>query len=311
MSSLKKVTEKSLKFARVAGSVIGFIIMVLFEFSKVMFKMATSTNGAHGASPPASAPTSPKAPETKTEPIPTASAYAGIVSPEDKSALNLEPMHSCDQFSGSSSFRSFQKDGQTVDMRLHLGDSARIESVLKVPCERLHWMRSKTDVSKRLALATFTPLIATQLGLPFNFDGAQKFISSSASLKAIAATEQKHVSASPLDHVSSIPHTRLNESAGSESEGVSVEVIGTVVSAGQSKVSPKGKLPYTTFTVILLTSAGEVSMSGVELKEKFEDNSYGIGDYISVKKTRVEYKVDEKNRTKNSYAVTMLKRASN
>ena len=308
MSHLKMVIRQSIKIARAAGTVIGFVLLVLFEFLKMIWKMATSTSSAPEVEPAIFSQVKAPDPKSVPTPMPNPVSKEGIVNPEDK-RLPVLDLAELNRFSGSSSFRSFVKGGQTVDMRLHLGDTPRIESVLKVPRERLHWMRSKTDVSNRVQLPLFTPEIAKRVGLAFSFDGAQSFLAS-ASLKAIVVVEQKPGSTRPLDHVSSIPNTRLEQSADDQDASASVEVTGTVVSAGQSTVSPKGKKTYTTFTVVISNSSGEVSMSGVELKEKFEDNVFGIGDYVSIKKVRVEFSVDQKKRTKNSYLVTMLKRAS-
>ncbi|UUZ66277.1 hypothetical protein LP417_35260 (plasmid) [Polaromonas sp. P1-6] len=268
---------QSLVFARILGSVTGFLVMILVEFAKILFKTATATSNPVAMAPEVNATVS------NTKQVSPTTARPEQINAEDRHLLDALPSPATGQFGGASSFRSFVKGGQTVDMRLYMGDQPRIESVVKVPCERLHWMRAKTAF-ERVKLEVFTPHIATKAGLPFSFDGAQKFILASTNLKNVAAADPPQVRASPLDSVSSIAHTRFDTDADPAQAGVAVEVTGIVVSAGDATIRPQGKQPYTTFTVVLVTNTGEVSMSGIDLKEKFENRVYGIGDLVEVKK---------------------------
>ena len=288
------VIRRTLIAARLAGTVFGFTIVVFREFVKYLLKSASTTSIDN--SPPMGGLTSPG--NTRATDINTCQAVtpsSGI-------------LHEVSE--GSSAFCSFIKGGCTVDMRLYLGATSRIESVMKVPRERLHWMRAR-NAFERVKLDVYTADIAAAAGLPFTFQGAQKFILNATGAKVLNVPEQPRRITSPLDSVSSIPHTRFESIDGSNA---TIEITGTVVSVGSAVVRPAKGNAYTTFTVVVMTSTGDVSLSGIDLKEKFELRQYGVGDLVAIKKARAEFSIEDrgvqKKRSKNSYEVTVLQKAA-
>jgi hypothetical protein len=298
MSIGLNVIRQSLVAARLGGTVFGFTIVVLREFGKFLLESARS-------------PSLNSSPISENAPLPGTAVPAGVAmaqAAKPNAGILVQADLALEAAVGSSAFCSFIKGGCTVDMRLYVGANPRIESVMKVPCERLHWMRAK-NAFERVKLDAYTAQIAAAAGLPYTFQGAQKFILKSPAATVSSVPAQANRITNPFDSVASTPATRFESD-----DADTIEITGTVVSAGNAVVRPARGNSYTTFTVVVMTSTGDVSLSGIDLKDKFELRKYGIGDLVCIKKARAEFSVEdkgvEKKRSKNTYQVTVLQKAT-
>ena len=290
MFDLKKFRKASLEAARLTGVVIGLIFLCIWQFVVVVFKIATNKTSA-----PQDLPEKAPAQIPATTPV-----------KEEKVAQTV-CVDLVTTYEASAAFCAFSVGESIFNLRLFLGDSPRVDRVVKSPMERESWMRAKKAYSRR-ALPAFTPDLAKSLGYEFSLAGAKQY---TLSTKVAPATlRQAVVDAPPVVRV---PFAKL-DSGDDSAKAETSNVEGHVMSAGSATVQPDGKKPYTTFTVVLMDGKEEVSLSGEELKQKFESGVFGIGDKVRIKKTREKFEVkkDGKNlsRTKNVYEIVVLERAA-
>lgn len=85
------------------------------------------------------------------------------------------------------------------------------------------------------------------------------------------------------------------------------QATGRVISIGKRRVTPEGRAPYESFSVVLSTKDGEAVFSGVDLQEKFVKGDFDEGDVVSIAKNTVNYTVEingkEVKRRKNEFKV--------
>lgn len=83
---------------------------------------------------------------------------------------------------------------------------------------------------------------------------------------------------------------------------------GLVVSAGNRRVEPEGRAPYTVFSVLINDAQqGEVSFNGADLQERFSKGAFHVGDTVTISKRveafSVEVQGEMKPRKKNVFDV--------
>lgn len=186
-----------------------------------------------------------------------------------------------------------------VDFRLY---KDRITRVMKKPCDGRY---------QRVFLADYTPDVASKAYLTFTVLDAIKFTKNEFGAPSTpeAAVEEPTVKCTdaPKKAVWSVPKERCE----SNEPGLSKVSKGNVVFAGKSTVTPKGKSPYTTFTVILKTATGaEIENSGVELENLFLAGRFSVGDDVVLEKKVETFDQEiggvKKKGTRNSYKVNVL-----
>jgi hypothetical protein len=178
----------------------------------------------------------------------------------------------------------------------------RIERVLKVPTKPLPWQRSEASFT-RVTLKALRPEQMRKAGLEFTLDCAiahtrAEFLAGKverACAKGVAVREEataasQSLFAQPQPAVASAISAPVEAQTPNEIVKSSRGLIDFV---GENTVHPKGRTPYTTYTVTVREDGGQkVSFSGVDLREKAAAMSLSIGDKVLITQRREEFVID-------------------
>ena len=308
MSTVEAVYRMAVLVLKYGWLTVKFFFMLVYALVKLLRDPKAFDNAETEKSTAAAVPPTQSAVPLETLKVLTGSESRRLTGDNNRDG-QAEPASAIQEV-----FNGDRNDPATVSMhmRLFLGATPRIERTLKVPRSRLHWQRA-TMAFERVGISPFTPVIASNAGLPFNFEGAYKYslpemVKGSKPAPVQPMIQQRPPVSGQFDH-GVVSQTVDSAQAANKVN----EATGVVVSAGSSTVTPQGRKPYTTFTVVLSAPGGEVSFSGVDLKEKFNNHDFRLQDLVAIKKSQAKFTVDGENgskeRSKNSYEVTVLKRA--
>ncbi|CAN5464182.1 hypothetical protein BH10PSE16_BH10PSE16_04110 [soil metagenome] len=296
------------KIFQIIAQMTGFVIATLVNFVKTVFKeIVTSEEKLIDEA------------ALKASPMQTAQAVSeGVHSSTVPEAIAIEVAVSHLQMHSG-----VIRDASTKVIKLSLfaGSNPRIERLLSVPCEKLHFQRINWRFD-RIRLSHFTPEKAAKSDLPFNYEGAKKYSLADFDAKAPHGHLSKQV-----QNFAEIPFLSKGgspEKVSSQEEqtdnsvtsptGCVTEAEGTVLSASSVVVAPEGKTEYRSFAVVLSTATGDVTFQGVDLEVQFKKYHYSIGDLVSIKKSSSKFEFTKPNkksetRTKNVFIITVLKKA--
>lgn len=178
----------------------------------------------------------------------------------------------------------------------------RIERVLKVPTTPLPWQRSEAAFT-RVLLKPLRPEQMRKAGLEYTLDSAIAHTRAEvlagkverACAKGVAVREEATAASKTLF---AAPQPAVSTSQAAPREGVAPAMIiksaqGVIDFVGENTVHPKGRAPYTTYSVTVREDGGQkVTFSGVDLREKAATMGLSMGDRVLITQSREEFDVD-------------------
>lgn len=202
-----------------------------------------------------------------------------------------------------------------VDLRFYRN---RVVRIMKKPCAKPAWQKSSVQSFERVFLTDYTPELAKKLKMNFTLAAAAEFTKSEfgcdnkvqelskESFSTSKAVETPELKVKPAQWTP--PEQENHESADS---GLVKSTKGKVIFADKATITPQGRKPYSTFTVILQTAdRAEVQYSGVELEKLFLAGKFSVGDAVILKKRVETFSKEiggiEKTGTRNSYEVDVI-----
>jgi hypothetical protein len=238
-----------------------------------------------------------------------------------------------ERFETACRIKEAEVDGRHLTMRLYMGSNARIERIVRIPCERKMFMRSSMAYERR-AISPYTPREARASGLPFTLEGCLKW-TQSVGLKDIALQQlkesdpevvsrlledqdlldkQRRAALAALSKSIPVPEPEP-ENPDRETGKILSHVIGLVTAAGDKRICPPDAKAYWTFVVQVQDSRGENhEFIGKDLKEKFQQRAFTVGDRIDITKRQAKFAIGDekssKSRFKNFYTVQVVERCS-
>lgn len=165
---------------------------------------------------------------------------------------------------------------------------------------------------KRDDLADFTPEVAAKLGVPWTIAQA---------VEATCREIDGHIVVEKSVVLRELPPQQIELEVDGPKVEVPIAIVATkyadaakgkVIRAGEVKVTPKGRAPYTTYEVVLRDAGhNEKVFTGVDLEEKVANGIFKVGDLIEIArgpKTEVTKEIDGKQRvsSRNIYAVSVI-----
>lgn len=173
------------------------------------------------------------------------------------------------------------------------------------------------DAETRRDLEDFTPELAKQLNVAWNFDEAVKLSCKEIDGQVTIKSQKPVQVATP---VAAPSNSTVPQAAAVSQEPVKARSqvefsnagTGKVIRAGEVKVKPNGKAPYTTFEVVLKSKTNqEFRFTGVDLEEKITNGVFKRGDVVSITrgpKISTEKEIDGKQfvTQKNTFLVDMV-----
>ena len=304
MTAVKKLKNVVIPVVRANAGLIGFLVLICVEFARCIYKIVVSVDAGienQERVPPTASPIDSVPPTVVTN-------HEADKDVQSESAVSHELLHS-----------GVIRDASTkiIQLSLYGGHNPRIERSLRIPIEKLEFQRINWRF-ERIALLAYTPEIAQRAGLPFTFEGAKKYSLPDFNDKAHASRRFAEVSSFEVppafkpQKVSSLVDT--HDANSSTSPGSLTEATGCVTSANSVVVTPEGKASYQSFAVVLKTLTGDVSFQGVDLEEQFKKYHFSIKDHVYIKKASSKFNFTEpggktKQRTKNTFEITILKKA--
>jgi hypothetical protein len=219
-------------------------------------------------------------------------------------------------FDPAIAFASVSGDGWSVTLRQYQG---RIERTLKTRRDRMSWQRAHTAFN-RVELSAFTPDDAKAAKLTYDLHGAKQFTQkelgrrkfTAPAVELIDAEIDLQQAASPqpesMQQEQIATATVASDEMSTKGKAVA-EASGVVVSAGVIDVQIEGKKPYKTFSMSVKASDGLMhEFAGNDLHEKFNAREFSVGDHITVIKSRVQFTVGGRNRSKNVFAIDVIEK---
>jgi len=245
----------------------------------------------------------------------------------------VEPVVHKEPFEAATRIMEASIDGVHLTMRLYLGANARIERIIRVPTERHAYMRAAMAF-RRVAIAPYTPTMARNEGRPFTLLSCLEFTRSmglkkvklhelatgkDAEMAELLRADEARIKQLRMAPAAATPATAAVAPAAPEkAEGEVIgEATGVVLSAADKRIQPRkdSKNAYWAFEVQVIDERGEKhEFIGKDLKEKFQQRVFTVGDRVHVVKRRASYDIgDEKataSRNKNFYSIRVLERAA-
>jgi len=228
-------------------------------------------------------------------------------------------MGTVNPFNPASAFASMDGQGWSVTFRQYQG---RIERTLKTRRERLAWQRSHTAFS-RVELTAFTPEQAAASKLSYDMHGAKLFTAKELGRRKFGQAPVPEVIESDIEqNLAPLPAAPFqaqqtegggvaNDVSSDQSNAASKvsEASGLVTTAGVIDVQIEGRKPYKTFSMSVRGDDGLMhEFAGNDLHEKFNARAFSVGDHIKVVKSRVQFTVGGRNRSKNVFEIDVVEK---
>lgn len=296
------------KLLHITALLLGFVVSVIANFFKTVFKEIVTSQKILSKEP---------GQKVKAEPL-QAEKSCAVPSEASAPACPVEPDFAVSHLQ---IHNGVIRDAKTkvIQLSLFAGTNPRIERMLRVPCEKLYFQRINWRF-ERIRLSHFTPEIARNCALPFNFDGAKHFSLADFDSKprtierATATHSELPFKPKPAAAETVTDSHEQPDSNGAAPAGNVTQAEGTVLTASSVVVAPEGKTSYKSFAVVLATATGEVTFQGVDLEDQFKKYHFTIGDLVSIKKSSSKFEFTKPNkktemRSKNVFHITVLKKA--
>jgi hypothetical protein len=239
-----------------------------------------------------------------------------VVAASASTSLGQSVMGKTNPFTPAIAFASLSGEGWSVSFRQYSGS---IERTLKTRRDRMSWQRAHAAFS-RAELKAFTPEDAKAAKLPYDLHGAKQFTHKEMGRRKFLAPAVDLIDAdidfqpaeAPQPEVppwEELPIAAVGLEEKSTKGKAVAEALGTVVSAGVIDVQIEGKKPYKTFSMSVKGSDGLMhEFAGNDLHEKFNSREFSVGDQIKVVKSRVQFTVGGRSRSKNVFAIDVIEK---
>jgi hypothetical protein len=248
-----------------------------------------------------------------------ASAATAVSAMSPPATLAQAVMGTVNPFKPATAFASMDGQGWSVTFRQYQG---RIERTLKTRRERLSWQRSHTAFS-RVELTAYTPEQAAAAKLSYDIHGAKLFTAKELGRRKFGQAPVTEVIESDIEqNLAPLPAAPVqaqqtegggvaNDVSSDQSNAASKvsEATGLVTSAGVIDVQIEGRKPYKTFSMSVRGDDGLTQeFAGQDLHEKFTARAFSVGDHIKVVKSRVQFTVGGRNRSKNVFEIDVVEK---